>query len=73
MFEKEYEMVATTMFGLESTLEQELINIGAKKVVNLIERIEKNNYHKSTLGGCIIEKKDGFILFVKEKNKQNLI
>ena len=45
----------------------------SKKVVNLIERIEKNNYHKSTLGGCIIEKKDGFILFVKEKNKQNLI
>ena len=33
MFEKEYNMVATTMFGLESTLEQELIEIGAKKIV----------------------------------------
>ena len=41
----------------------------SKKIINLIERVKKNKYHKSTLGGCIIEKKEGFIQFVKEKNK----
>ncbi len=41
----------------------------SKKIINLIERVRKNRYHKSTLGGCIIEKKEGFIEFVKEQNK----
>ena len=38
----------------------------SKKIVNLINRIKKNNYTKSTLGGCIIEKRDNFISVIKE-------
>ena len=36
------------------------------KVVNLINRLKKNRFVKSTLGGCIIEDKDNFILISKE-------
>ena len=38
----------------------------SKKVLNLIERVKKNKFIKSTLGGCIIEEKDNFILISKE-------
>ena len=38
----------------------------SKKIVNLIRRIGKNNFYKSTLGGCVIEKKDDFVLITKE-------
>ncbi len=38
----------------------------SKKVINLINRVKKNNYNKSTLGGCVIEKKDSFITILKE-------
>jgi len=38
----------------------------SKKVINLIDRIKKNKFTKSTLGGCIVEEKDNFILISKE-------
>ena len=38
----------------------------SKKIVNLIIRLKKDKFAKSTLGGCIIEKKDNFILVTKE-------
>ena len=38
----------------------------SKKVISLIERVKKNKFNKSTLGGCVIEKKDSFILISKE-------
>ena len=38
----------------------------SKKVISLIERVKKNKFEKSTLGGCIIEKKDSFILISQE-------
>ena len=34
--------------------------------MNLINRIKKDEFTKSTLGGCIIEKKDNFILISQE-------
>jgi tRNA(Ile)-lysidine synthase len=37
------------------------------KVLNLIKRLKKAKYKKSTLGGCIIEKKEGFVSILKEK------
>ncbi len=37
------------------------------KVLNLLERIEKEKKFKSTLGGCIIEKSDNFLCIYKEK------
>ena len=38
----------------------------SKKITDLIYRLKKNNFTKSTLGGCIIEKKDNFILISQE-------
>ena len=38
----------------------------SKKVANLITRLKKDKFSKSTLGGCIIEEKDNFILISKE-------
>ena len=38
----------------------------SSKVVNLINRFKKGKFAKSTLGGCIIEEKDNFILISKE-------
>ena len=50
----------------------------SKKVVNLINRLKSDKFAKSTLGGCIIEEKNNFILISKElkkriKNKENVI
>jgi len=46
----------------------------SKKIINLIERLKKDNFNKSTLGGCIIEKKFSSILISKEVNlKKNKI
>ena len=50
----------------------------SKKVVNLINRLKGDKFAKSTLGGCIIEEKNNFILISKElkkriKNKANVI
>jgi len=38
----------------------------SKKVINLINRAKKNKFNKSTLGGCIVEEKNNFILISKE-------
>jgi len=38
----------------------------SKKVINLINRMKKSKFAKSTLGGCIVEEKDNFILISKE-------
>ena len=38
----------------------------SKKIVNLINRVKKDKFNKSTLGGCVIEKKDSFISISKE-------
>ena len=38
----------------------------SKKVINLINRLKKTKFTKSTLGGCIVEEKNNFILISKE-------
>ena len=38
----------------------------SKKIINLITRMKKNKFTKSTLGGCVVEEKDNFILVSKE-------
>ena len=38
----------------------------SKKIINLINRAKKDNFSKSTLGGCIIEKRDNFVSISKE-------
>ena len=37
----------------------------SKKVTNLISRLKKNKFSKSTLGGCIVEDRDNFVLTLK--------
>ena len=44
----------------------------SKKVISLIDRIRKNKFSKSTLGGCIIEKKDSLILISKEVRSKKM-
>jgi len=38
----------------------------SKKIINFIDRIKKAKFNKSTLGGCVIEKRDSFVLISKE-------
>ena len=38
----------------------------SKKVINLINRVKKSKFTKSTLGGCVVEEKDNFIIISKE-------
>ena len=38
----------------------------SKKVINLINRVKKNKFNKSTLGGCVVEVRDNFISISKE-------
>ena len=38
----------------------------SKKVMNLIDRVKKDGFSKCTLGGCIVEEKNNFILISKE-------
>ena len=46
----------------------------SKKVVNLINRLKGKKFSKSTLGGCIIEERDSFVLISKElKTKKSAL
>ena len=38
----------------------------SNKVTNLIDRMKKSKFTKSTLGGCVLEERDNFILISKE-------
>ena len=38
----------------------------SKKVINLINRLRKSKFSKSTLGGCVVEEKNNFILITQE-------
>ena len=38
----------------------------SKKVLSLINRLKSKEFTKSTLGGCVIEERDSFILISKE-------
>ena len=45
----------------------------SKKVLNLINRVKKNKFTKSTLGGCIVQEKDNFILISKESRVKKML
>ena len=44
----------------------------SKKIINLISRVKQNKFNKSTLGGCVIEKKDSIILISKEQKVRKI-
>ena len=45
----------------------------SKKVINLIERLKKGKFTKSTLGGCILDEKNNFILISRESRTKKMI
>ena len=45
----------------------------SKKILNLINRLKKTKFTKSTLGGCIIEKKDNTIVIYKESKVKKML
>ena len=45
----------------------------SKKILNLINRLKKTKFTKSTLGGCIIEKKDSTIVIYKESKVKKML
>ncbi len=49
-------------------LKSNYYDIRSKKLVNLIKHLDKNDFKKSTLGGCIFLKKDGNLLLKIEKS-----
>jgi len=44
----------------------------SKKILYLINQLKNSKFKKSTLGGCILEKKDGFISITKETRIKQL-
>jgi len=44
----------------------------SKKIIRLIDRLKKSTFSKSTLGGCVLEKKSG-IIFVSKENKEKKV
>ena len=44
----------------------------SKKILHLINRLKKSTFSKSTLGGCVLEKKGG-IIFVSIENKEKKV
>jgi|TARA_B110000438_G_scaffold275462_1_gene296453 tRNA(Ile)-lysidine synthase len=42
----------------------------SKKIINLINRVKKDKFQKSTLGGCVVEEKNNFILILKESTRE---
>jgi tRNA(Ile)-lysidine synthase len=44
----------------------------SKKIINLISRVKKAKYYKSTLGGCLIEQKDNFLVITKENKVKKI-
>ena len=48
-------------------LKKNYYDVRSKKVENLIENLDKKNFKKSTLGGCIFFKKDANLCLKVEK------
>ena len=60
------EIVFKTFSDLLSLISGTYYPPRSRKVINLIDRVKKRKFTKSTLGGCVVEEKDNFILISKE-------
>ena len=45
----------------------------SRKILNLINNVKKAKFNKSTLGGCVILRKDNFLLFSKEPKIKKML
>ena len=64
--EEAEEIVFKSFSGILSLVSGKYYPPRSKKIMNLISRIKKIKYEKSTLGGCVIEKKDNFLIISRE-------
>ena len=66
-FDEAQEVVFKSFSDILSLVSGKYYPPRSKKIMSLIHRLKKTEYSKSTLGGCVIEKKDGFFLVYKEE------
>ena len=66
-YEESGEIIFKSFSDIFSLVSKKYYPPRSKKIINLINRVKKNKFNKSTLGGCVIEKKDGFISISKEQ------
>ena len=64
--EEAEEIVFKSFSGILSLVSGKYYPPRSKKIMNLISRIKRIKYEKSTLGGCVIEKKDNFLIISRE-------
>ncbi len=64
--EEANEIIFKSFSGILSLIAGTYYPPRSKKVSNLINRLKKSEFSKSTLGGCIIEKKESTIIISKE-------
>jgi tRNA(Ile)-lysidine synthase len=64
--EESNEIVFKSFSSIFSIISRTYYPPRSKKVINLIHRLKKNTFTKSTLGGCEIDKKKSLISVVKE-------
>ena len=64
--EEAWEIIFKSFSNILSLVSGQYYPPRSKKIINLIGRIKKDKFTKSTLGGCIVEEKDNFILISKE-------
>ena len=70
-YKGEDEIIFRSFSDLLSVIGRSYYPPRSKKVLNLISKMKKTKFTKCTLGGCIIERKNGFIYILKEaKNKK---
>ena len=65
--EESWEIIFKSFSDILSLVSGKYYPPRSKKIINLISRVKKVRFNKSTLGGCVIEKKDNFILISKEQ------
>ena len=66
-FDEAQEVVFKSFSDILSLVSGKYYPPRSKKIISLIDRLKKTKYSKSTLRGCIVEKKDGFFLVSKEE------
>jgi tRNA(Ile)-lysidine synthase len=65
-FEETGEIIFKSFSDILSLVSGKYYPPRSKKIVNLIDRVKKSKFNKSTLGGCVIEKKGSFVTISKE-------
>ena len=70
LYEETEEIIFRSFSDIFSLISNSYYPPRSKKVLNLIDRVKKRNFKKSTLSSCLIEKSKNFI-FISKENKKN--